>query len=403
MKDGREVIYYRPRDPVTRKRLPGISTGLANEREAYKYCEKLLDEGKLIPEKKATRPTAEVRRSRRPPTLREWSDERHWWQWTDDGPVCEYCKGELERSPVDAPAVQRDHADRSARILRLNILPSHGDKRIDQITPTDLEDIMKAWKEEGRASKTINNRASVYRVMMAEAERLKFIPENPWNRVKAYYVQENPKGKLDMKEYVKLMNPATVKTIWDDNYIYYVANLLSSVTGLRQGEVLALKADQIFSDHIIVEHSYQRKYGLGPQKTKRGTDEIPIPRLVYEKVKPLLSWGGFVFSFSGGKLPCSGNRCNDALKAALKKIGIDKDEQQKRKIMFHSWRVFANTYFLSVGVSADKVRDITRHETEAMTEHYTGFLLEDFREIADAQGSLVSLLQCTKEKTIAES
>ena len=104
------------------------------------------------------------------------------------------------------------------------------------------------------------------------------------------------------------MNPATVENIWAGNYLYYVANLLSSVTGLRQGEVLALKKEQIYPDHITVEHSYQRKYGLGPQKTKRGTDELPIPRMVYDKIKPLLKWDGYVFSFSGGERPCSGNR-----------------------------------------------------------------------------------------------
>jgi len=397
MKDGRKVFYYRARDPVTGKRLTGKSTGKISEREAYKYCEKLFNDGNLIPEKKQIKPPSEVRRSRRPPTLKEWAAERHWWEWSDTGPLCAYCKGELDRSSEAAPAVQRDHADRCARILRKNILPIHGEKRIDQITPTDLEDIMKIWQGEGVKSKTINNRASVYRVMLTEAERLRLINENPWTRVKAYYSEEVRKGILTRNEFTALMSPANMAKIWGKNAVYYAANLLSSVTGLRQGEVLALKADQVFPDHIIIEHSYHRKYGDGPQKTKRGTDEIPIPSFVYEILRPFLAWGGYVFSFTDGKAPCSGNRCNDALKASLKEIGIDKEKQVKRQIMFHSWRAFANTYFRSNGVPDSKVRDITRHETEAMTDHYTGFSLEDFREVAEAQESMVLLLTSNPE------
>ena len=391
MKDGRVVFYYRARDPETGKRLTGVSTTKVIEREAYKYCEKLLAEGRLISAPKTPKPPAEVRRSRRPPTLAEWVAERHWWEWTDDGPLCEYCKGELKRSSADAPAVQRDHADRQRRMFVKNILPIHGDKRIDQIEPADLEAIMSVWAGEVEA-KTVNNRASVYRVILKEAKRLKIIKENPWDSVKSYYVRDNPKGTLTRTEFVRLMAPTALKEIWSDNFVYYAANLLSSVTGLRQGEVLALKADQIHADHITVAHSYQRKYGDGPQKTKRGTDQIPIPRMVYDIISPLLTWGGYVFSFSNGKHPCSGNRCNDALKAALEKIGIDDKKRRERNIVFHSWRAFANTYFRSVGVPDSKVRDITRHESEEMTDHYTGFNLEDFREVADAQDSLVKLL-----------
>lgn len=391
LKSGRVVYYYMPRDPETGRRLPGLSTERENEREARRHCERLLAEGKLIPEKKA-RPQASTPRRRRVPTLAEWADERRWWQWTDEGPKCEYCNGELERSSAEAPAIQRDHADQSLRILRKNILPIHGGRRLDHIEPADLESIMKAWRDEGRESKTINNRASVYRVMLAEAERLKIIAENPWRRVKAYYVQDNPKGILSRSEYVDLMRPDGIATTWADQYIYYAANLLASVTGFREGEILALKADDIHADHVTVAHSWDRKYGEGPQKTKRGKDEIPIPSMVYDIVKPLLTWGGYVFSFKNGARPCSGNRCNTALRDALARIGISDNERKRRQVSFHSWRAFANTYFRSYGVPDAKVQQITRHETQKMTEHYSDFHLEDFKEVSEAQASLAALL-----------
>jgi integrase len=61
-------------------------------------------------------------------------------------------------------------------------------------------------------------------------------------------------------------------------------------------------------------------------------------------------------------------------------IGIHKKEREPRNITFHSWRAFANTFMRGRGISGEKVRQLIRHECEEMTEHYSAFRLEDFKD-----------------------
>jgi len=396
MKDGRKVYYYQPRDPETGARLPGLSTGLISQSEAFAWCEKRHRDGTLIPGPRQHKPVAEVRRSRRPPTLAEYAAERHWWEWTDTGPLCEYCKGQLDRSSPDSPAISHKTAHGYQRIFELHIEPTHGELRVDQITPADCEALMASWRDDGASTKSVNSWASVYRIMLGEAERLDIIERSPWSKVRTYQPGKGGKGILTIAEYKELMNPDTRGEVWSyGDAIYYDINLLASVTGLRIGECLALHPADVFADHIVISHSWDLKYGEGPQKTKRGTDVIPVPKYVGDRLVALAAMNpkpDYVFSINDLHRPCTANRVNDALVAALEKIKISDKARRALKISFHSWRVFANTYFRSSGVSDAKVRQITRHDSEAMTEHYTAFRLEDFREVADAQSALVAQL-----------
>jgi len=399
MKDGRKVYYYRARNPETGERLAGLSTGKASMREAVLYCEGLLSEGALIPGPKPEKPVAEVRRSRRPPTLAEYALERHWWLWEKDkAPACEYCKSQLDRSSPDSPAISRKTAHGYRRIYEIHIAPAHGERRIDQITTADCEALMAAWRDVGASTKSVNVWASVYRIMLGEAERLDIIERSPWSKVRTYQAGKGGKGILTLDEYKTLMapDPARRGAIWSyGDAIYYDINLLASVTGLRVGECLALHREDVYADHIVISHSWDIHYGEGPQKTKRGTDAIPVPKYVGDRLVALATMappGGYIFSLSGGKRPCTANRVNDALTAALSAIGIDNAARSARKISFHSWRAFANTYFRASGVPDNKVRQITRHESEAMTEHYSAWRLEDFHDVAAAQTALVAQL-----------
>ena len=212
MKDGREIWYYRAYDADGR-RIPGQSTGLTTEKKAEKHCEKLLREGKLIPIKT--------------PTLREWAASEKWWQWGE----CKYLRRQLNRSEESRPSVSRRYADDALRDLKAWILPYHGAKRLDAITTRDCEDLLAAWQDKGSARKSINNRASIYRIMLGEAERLGVIPRTPWARVEGFEPARHAKGILTIEEARTLLNPATIEKVWDGNQVYYSANLLAGHDG----------------------------------------------------------------------------------------------------------------------------------------------------------------------------
>jgi integrase len=385
-----KVYYYRTYDEHGR-RTTGRSTGKETIPEAQEYCRKLQAAGQLV-----TGPQDSEAPESTVPTLREWAASEHWWKWKE----CKYLRRQLNRSDPNRPAVSQRYANDALRDLNAWILPYHGDKRLDEITSKDCEDLLAAWQDKGLSRKSINNKASIYRIMLGEAERLGTIPRTPWARVEGFKPAPHAKGILTIEEARKLLNPTTIATAWNDNQLYYSASLLASVTGMRLGEILALKRSDLFPDHVHVAGSWG-KLGLQPTKTKR-VDDIPLPAFVFRTIMEWCAWDGFIFSFQLGAKPANGNRCNDALTAAMAEIGITAEERTRRVLSFHSWRAFANTYMRAAGISGEKVRQLTRHATAEMTEHYSAFRLEDFKDVAAAQEQLVAGIQAPAQENGGE-
>ncbi len=308
---GKIVYYFRAYDEKG-KRLPGRTTGMTNKKYARDYCDNLKATGRL------TKPDLLSANSLL--TLREWAATRHWWVWGE----CQYPRGQLARSGKERPGVSRRYAD-------------------------------DAWQDKGLSMKSINNKASIERIMLGEAERLGEIERSPWDRVKGFKPDLHARGILTPEEARQLLNPASIETVWKGNQVYYSASLFAAVTGMRLGEILAVKDSDLFPDHVHVASSWDHEYCLGRTKTKR-VDGIPIPQFAFNTIDSWCAWHGFVFSFQAGARPVSGNRTLGALYKALDKIGICQGERKRRNITFHSWRAFANTF-----MRAHRVTDAKAH------------------------------------------
>jgi integrase len=379
LSDGKKVWYYQARDGQGH-RLPGRSTGKRTKGGAREYCEELLRSGRLAAPKI--------------PTLSAWAAERHWYEWPRDSesPLCLYARGRLARSSKERPAVGRGHIDRCFAHLRDHILPSFGAKRLDEITPFQLEDWIFTIAARGFAQKTVNNIASAFRTITAEAYRLALIPDDPWKRVPLFAGDAKLRGVLTMKEALTLMNPATAEKLWNNSQLNYLISLTAMLTACRQGELLALRRENLHIDHLDVEASWSIRYHeRGPTKTKTKAP-VPIPKYLYDALQNFAQWNGYVFSFTLGRTPATGARVTDALYRAYENIGIDEEERLRRGLVFHSWQRFANTYLRSRGLPDAKVRQLTRHESESMTDHYTNWNAEDFSDVAKEQAFLAKAL-----------
>lgn len=358
----RDFWYFRTYDEYGR-RTCGKSTGKEVKSEAYRHCMNLYEQGVLL--------------GGADPKLRDWAEARHWWEWGE----CEYISGKLARSSPDKPAITRRHAHLSGLMMENHVLPHLGDMKLSTITPRIIEKWMFTLLET-RASKTVNNVSTVLRTMLTEAYRLEMIPRNPYDKVRPLTSSSEVRGVMTMNEAKAVLdNPE----LWS-NPVYYAANLLAAVTGMRQGEVLALRRDHLYPDHIYVEFSWDRKFGLGPPKTKE-VRHVPIPVQVYDVLVALDSYP-YVLSMSGGEYPATGSHVTDALYAVLKQIGVDRKD---RNISFHSWRHFANTYLRAAGVPDSQVQHVTGHRTLKMTDHYTHFGVEHFEGAIAAQTKLLAL------------
>ena len=352
--------YYRTYDERG-KRTTAKSTGETNKTKARIHCDRLHREGKLVPRKSAT--------------LAEWAESAHWWEYDQ----CAYIRGRLERSPADKPAVSPRYAHDAKVKLENHILPVFGKKKLDAITPAEIEDWMMDLRIEWSRA-TVNNVATILRVMLTEAYRLDMIPANPFEKVRPLTVDHKPRGILTIDEARTVLDPSR----WA-NPLYYAATLIAAFTGMRRGEVLAIRTTTLAPDHIVVDASWHPKYGLQPTKTKRPR-VVPIPKSVYEVIQQFLAWEGFVLSLSNGKRPINGGRVTEALKTVL--VGCEID-WRARNIGYHSWRHFANTYYRRTGVPDAELKAVTGHATDAMTEHYTHYQVGDFRAVIAAQEQLL--------------
>ena len=215
-----------------------------------------------------------------------------------------------------------------------------------------------------------------------------WLTENPAAFVKPVRAQGVERGILSPAEVSRLLSEPS---IWQD-YRHYTINLLAVTTGMRMGEIRGLRVENVKADHIEVRHSWEQGYGLKPPKFGSVRD-VPISdrvraalSRVIEETKP-----STILFYCGSKkdTPMSKNWIEKKLYAALNLIGIPEVERKQRGVTFHSHRHFLNTLLRSRGVPDSKVRIITGHRSERMSDRYTHFQTADFAEVVELQGELL--------------
>jgi len=161
---------------------------------------------------------------------------------------------------------------------------------------------------------------------------------------------------------------------------------------MRISEIMAVRGDCLETDYIRVDKQYNEKYGLTETKSHY-VREVIIPEQLMLKLREFseMNCGGFLFSFDGGKKPVGPRKLRVLLVKALEKIGIDDDKRKERNICFHSWRHYFNTTMRSNNIMDGKLRAMVGHSSPNMTEHYTHFSTEDFKDIQKVQNSIINL------------
>ena len=372
VKGGKKIWYYRCYDEND-ERTVGRSTGQTSKVKAEWYCEELLKKGRLIPRPKKSYSGGM--------TFADYSE--NWWVWEK----CQYVRGRLLSSSSQKQLISRRHADDNRRILENHILPYFQKYRISKISTGVVEGFKLALQDKGLSRKRIINILSCLRVMISEGYRLGYIEKNPFDAVNPLAVDEREGGVLTINEVRRLFDPANIEKIWQGHLLYRAINMFAAVSGARQGEILALRDEDLKDGYVHIAHSWSMKYGLGPTKTRQERD-IPLPSKVAEALEPFRGTGGFVFSFDRGKSPATGNRATEYLYQAMERAGIPAEERKSRNIKFHSWRYFFNSVMRGSRIADAKVQKVTGHKTMAMTQRYTAFNLEDFDDVAKVQEEL---------------
>ena len=175
------------------------------------------------------------------------------------------------------------------------------------------------------------------------------------------------------------------RVAWKDDRVK-LANMLACVTGMRSGEVLALRAQDLGLDCLYVDGSWN---GKDKRKTTKNNEirtvEIPFPDLMgglieLAKQNP---WGvtpdSFVFWTPYKKnIPMRPGLFVSGLRGALQQIGFTKDEA--KKYTYHGWRHFYTAY-MKGKLERKLLKSQTGHLTDAMLDYYGDHEIEGDREI----------------------
>jgi integrase len=189
-----------------------------------------------------------------------------------------------------------------------------------------------------------------------------------------------------------ILNPtvaaAAFRVVWNDDR-NKLANMLAAVTGMRNGEILALRLQDLGSDCIYVQGSWNKADGMKlPKNNNTRTVEIPFPELMNGLIEQGKQnpWGvspdSFIFwSTTRKNVPMQGQNFGRGLREAMIQIGFSGEEAAKYS--FHGWRHFFTAYMIR---KLDKklLKSQTGHLTDVMLNLYGDHETDGDREIIQA-------------------
>ena len=275
MKSGLVVWYYQTYDTNSR-RTTARSTGQTSKGAARVYCNKLYKEDALIPN--------------RGRNLFFSKYAENWWDWDK----CEYVKFRQSRRDLS-----RNYIKTAKLNLKNHILPRFGKMRLDAITSYDIEKWVLEFSAKGLSNQTANINLTFLNIMLTDAIRRGLLDSNPADNVSHLKNNTRKRDILTANEVSLIFDFESIEKVWKKK-IYYLANLLSACTGLRIGEILAVRGEVLFDGYILVSKQYDFKYGLIPTKT-RSSRQVPVPSELQNELDILndKNNGGYLFSTTG--------------------------------------------------------------------------------------------------------
>ncbi|MDK2889102.1 MAG: integrase [Thermoanaerobacter sp.] len=278
--------------------------------------------------------------------------------------------------------------------IRVHIMPALGDKPIQKLMPGDLQAFYNAKLEGGRADGKeggLSTRAVRYLHFLLSAALKQAVKEGLVSRNVAEATNPPKQGKKEIQYLTTEEIQRFLQVARESRY--YVAMLTELGTGLRRGELLGLKWEDVDLKRgvITVRRQLVRAKG-GPvfhePKTDAGVRTVTLPAEVLRELKAhkarqneeklLLGNAyedfGLVFCQANGRRlePRNFTRHFDNL---LKKAGI-------RHVSFHSLRHTHATELLRLGVNLKTIQGRLGHSNFNVTANFYAHIADELQQEA---------------------
>ncbi|HEY5977335.1 MAG TPA: site-specific integrase [Solirubrobacterales bacterium] len=245
-------------------------------------------------------------------------------------------------------------------------------KTIDRYKGADIEGYVRAMKKQGRSSKTINNHLNFLHGLFAFAVKRGWAPGN------AVAEAERPRADgadpdirfIDLEELEALL-----RVVPDDvlGRVERPLYLTAAMTGLRQGELIALRWKDVDwkASLIRVRRNFTRGR-FGTPKTKRSSRAVPMPARVAAVLKEHFKRSEYtgaddlVFCHPETGGPFDASKMRKRFKDAIKAAGV-------RSIRFHDLRHTFGTRMAAAGAPLRTIQEWMGHRDYKTTEIYADY------------------------------
>src|SRR6266487_657373 len=269
------------------------------------------------------------------------------------------------------PSVRIRTYERYEQIVRVHIVPALGHVQLQKLTAQQVQNFYtKVGKQ--LSSTTVNTLHAMFHKALEDAVKWGLLARNVCDAVTAPRRAHYEIKPLTMEQANILLDAAKQ----DDFEALWV---LALTTGMRRGELLALKWQDINFEQAMLQvrriftRTKGNRYIEAEPKTEKSRRSIVLPALVVDllsqhKIKQLQvkleageGWQehDLVFSTSLGT-PLNPSKVVDRFKFLLKKAGLP-------NIRFHDLRHSAATILLKMGIHPKVVQELLGHNQISMT------------------------------------
>jgi integrase len=283
--------------------------------------------------------------------------------------------------------------ERYEQIIRLRFLPSMGHVRVSKLQPYHVQALYAKWATEkrmdkkhgGLSARSVLHHHRVLRNAFQQAVRLQLVTNNVFDSVKPPKCSKIAMAVLDEDEAAKLLRAA------EGNDEMYVPVAIALLTGLRRGEILALRWSAIDWNRkqlSVVQSLSQPKGRLhfGPPKTASSRRTVSLSPLLLDilkrhrtrqgrdrwKFKDAYASLDLVVAQEDGN-PIPPQRLSDGFRALIGHVAVT-------KVRFHDLRHTHATHALRAGVHPKVVSERLGHSSVAITLDLYSHVLEGLQE-----------------------
>jgi integrase len=257
--------------------------------------------------------------------------------------------------------------------LRVHLVPFFGDRPVASLTAAQIERYLTVKLRAGRAPKSIRNDLGLLYGVLGLAEKRGWIASNPCKHV------ELPRAGTHDDGDIRYLSPEEVETLCravPDDHLGRVERLLyrtAAMTGLRQGELLALRWRDVdwAAGRVRVRRSLVRGE-FGTPKSRRASRSVPLADALaaaldaHHRASAYADDDDLVFAHPHLGRPIDRSKLLKRYKAAAARAGL-------REVRFHDLRHTFGTRMAAAGVPIRTLQEWMGHRDFKTTLNYADY------------------------------